>query len=158
MIIYHFYWDLGYFGFIDLRVVTQGLGLFFAQLIGLSFITISGISSRLLSLSNSYKSKIVRRILRLISISIAISILTFILDKSKSAHLLRGYQSVRKLNYKEKSNFNTLCRGSALRYLLTRSYDYLNTPKKALIKIKDPKEYLDKLNFHRKLNSFKDYS
>ena len=82
----------------------------------------------------------------------------FILDKSKSSQLLKGYQSVRKLNYKEKSNFNTLCRGSALRYLLTRSYDYLNTPKKALIKIKDPKEYLDKLNFHRKLNSFKDYS
>ncbi len=82
----------------------------------------------------------------------------FILDKSKSSQLLKGYQSIRKLNYKEKSNFNTLCRGSALRYLLTRSYDYLNTPKKALIKIKDPKEYLDKLNFHRKLNSFKDYS
>ena len=82
----------------------------------------------------------------------------FVLDKSKSSQLLKGYQSVRKLNYKEKSNFNTLCRGSALRYLLTRSYDYLNTPKKALIKIKDPKEYLDKLNFHRKLNSFKDYS
>ena len=82
----------------------------------------------------------------------------FILDKSKSAQLLRGYQSIRKLNAKEKNNFNTLCRGSALRYLLTRSYDYLNTPKKALIKIKDPKEYLDKLNFHRKLNSFRDYN
>ncbi len=82
----------------------------------------------------------------------------FVLDKNKSAQLLRGYQSIRKLNSKEKSNFNTLCRGSALRYLLTRSYDYLNTPKKALIKIKDPKEYLDKLNFHRKLNSFRDYN
>ena len=82
----------------------------------------------------------------------------FVLNKNKSSQLLKGYQSVRKLNAKEKSNFNTLCRGSALRYLLTRSYDYLNTPKKALIKIKDPREYLDKLNFHRKLNSFEDYS
>ena len=82
----------------------------------------------------------------------------FVLDKNKSIQLLKGYQTVRKLNSIEKSNFNTLCRGSALRYLLTRSYDYLNTPKKALIKIKDPKEYLDKLNFHRNLNSFKDYS
>ena len=81
----------------------------------------------------------------------------FILDKNKSAQLLKGYQSVRKLNSKEKDYFNTLCRGSALRYLLTRSYDYLNTPKKALIKIKDPKEYFDKLNFHRGLKSFKDY-
>tara|TARA_B100001029_G_C15032289_1_gene437781 strand:+ start:438 stop:1406 length:969 start_codon:yes stop_codon:yes gene_type:complete len=82
----------------------------------------------------------------------------FVLNKSKSSQLLKGYQSIRKLSSKEKTNFNTLCRGSALRYLLTRSYDYLNTPKKALIKIKDPKEYLDKLNFHRKLNSFKDYN
>tara|TARA_Y100001970_G_scaffold280583_1_gene389806 strand:- start:1360 stop:2325 length:966 start_codon:yes stop_codon:yes gene_type:complete len=82
----------------------------------------------------------------------------FVLDKSRSAQLLKGYQSIRKLNSKEKNSFNTLCRGSALRYLITRSYDYLNTPKKALIKIKDPKEYLDKLNFHRKLNSFKDYN
>ena len=81
----------------------------------------------------------------------------YVLDKNKSSQLLKGYETVRKLNSKEKSNFNTLCRGSALRYLLTRSYDYLNTPKKALIKIKDPREYLDKLNFHRELNSFQDY-
>ena len=53
--------------------------------------------------------------------------------------------------------FNLMCRGSALRYLLTRTFDYLNTPKNAVIKIKDPKEYLQKLNFHRKLRSFKDY-
>tara|TARA_B100000886_G_scaffold329611_1_gene279152 strand:- start:199 stop:876 length:678 start_codon:yes stop_codon:yes gene_type:complete len=82
MIIYHFYWDLGYFGFIDLREVTQGLGLFFAQLIGISFITIAGISSRLLSLFNSCEAKIVKRIFRLMTISITISILTFILDKN----------------------------------------------------------------------------
>ena len=82
----------------------------------------------------------------------------FVLDKKRSSNLLKGYQSVRKLSEIEKRNLNTLCRGSALRYLLTRSYDYLNTPKKAIIKIKDPKEYIDKLNFHRNLSSFKDYS
>tara|TARA_B100001057_G_scaffold494585_1_gene591468 strand:- start:236 stop:1201 length:966 start_codon:yes stop_codon:yes gene_type:complete len=82
----------------------------------------------------------------------------FVLDKKKSSHLLKGYQSVRKLNEIEKKNLNTLCRGSALRYLLTRSYDYLNTPKQAIIKIKDPKEYIDKLNYHRNLSSFEDYS
>ena len=70
---------------------------------------------------------------------------------------LKGYQSVRKLSLNEKNNLNTLCRGSALRYLLTRSYDYLNTPKSALINIKDPLEYLDKLNFHRNMSSFEDY-
>ncbi len=83
---------------------------------------------------------------------------SFVLDKRKSSKLLKGYQSIRKLSLKEKNSLNTLCRGSALRYLLTRSYDYLNTPKNAIIKIKDPMEYLDKLNFHRNLSSFKDYS
>ena len=82
----------------------------------------------------------------------------FVLDKKKSSQLLKGYQSVRKLSLKEKNNLNILCRGSALRYLLTRAYDFLNTPKNAIIKIKDPLEYLHKLNLHRNLNSFKDYS
>ena len=81
----------------------------------------------------------------------------FIFDKTKSARLLKGYRSVRKLNINEMKYFNIMCRGSALRYLLTRAFDYLNTPKSAIIKIKDPKEYVQKLNFHRKLRSFKDY-
>ncbi len=81
----------------------------------------------------------------------------FTLNQNKSSNLLRGYQSIRKLTNKEKKNFNILCIGSALRYLLTRAYDYLNTPKTALIKIKDPREYIQKLNFHKNLNSFKDY-
>ncbi len=113
MIIYHFFWDLGYFGFIDLRVVTQGLGLFLAQLIGFSFITIAGISSRLLSLSNSYKSKIIRRIFRLMTISIAISILTFILDKNNFIffgilHFLSVCSLISLLLIKIKSNFQLL--------------------------------------------------
>ena len=82
----------------------------------------------------------------------------FKLNKKKSSKLIKGYQSVKKLSKSEKGNLNTLCRGSALRYLLTRSYDYVNTPKNALIKIKDPKEYIQKLNFHRNMSSFKDYS
>tara|TARA_B100000686_G_scaffold219782_1_gene226870 strand:+ start:1202 stop:2173 length:972 start_codon:yes stop_codon:yes gene_type:complete len=82
---------------------------------------------------------------------------TFVLDRKKSSKLLSGYQSVRKLTLSEKKSFNILCRGSALRYLLTRSYDYLNTPKNALINIKDPREYLQKLNFHRNFNSFNEY-
>ena len=50
-----------------------------------------------------------------------------------------------------------MCRGSALRYLLTRSFDYLNTPKSAIIKIKDPREYIQKLTFHSNLDSFIEY-
>ena len=61
------------------------------------------------------------------------------------------------LSEKDKTSLNVLCRGAALRYLLTRTYDYLNTPKSAVIKIKNPREYIQKLNFHKKINSFNDY-
>ena len=57
----------------------------------------------------------------------------------------------------EKNSLNTLCRGAAIRYLLTRLYDFSNTPKTALIKIKDPNEYYQKLLTHNNLNTFKDY-
>ena len=57
----------------------------------------------------------------------------YFLNKSKSTNLIKGYESIRKLTSNEKKYFNILCRGSALRYLLTRAYDYLNTPKDAYI-------------------------
>ena len=82
----------------------------------------------------------------------------YVLNKRKSSNLLKGYESIRKLKNIEKKNFNTMCKGSALRYLLTRAYDYLNTPRNAIIKIKDPKEYIQKLNFHRGINSYKTYT
>ncbi len=81
----------------------------------------------------------------------------YTLNRKKSSNLLKGYETIRKLRHSEKKHFNTLCRASALRYLLTRSYDYLNTPKNAIIKIKNPKEYLHKLNFHKNLYKFQDY-
>ena len=58
---------------------------------------------------------------------------------SKIKSLIEGYESVKKISSREKSAINVLCRGAALRYLLTRLYDYTNTPKTALIKIKNPK-------------------
>ena len=81
----------------------------------------------------------------------------YFLNKNKSTNLIKGYESIRKLNNNEKKCFNILCRGSALRYLLTRAYDYLNTPKDAYIKIKDPREYIQKLRYHQNINTFKDY-
>ena len=81
----------------------------------------------------------------------------YFLNKNKSTNLIKGYESIRKLDQDEKNYFNILCRGSALRYLLTRSYDWLNTPKNAYIKIKDPGEYIQKLKYHKNLNEFKDY-
>ena len=82
MVTYHFCWDLGYFGFIDQRLITQGFGLFIAQLIVLSFITIAGISSRLLSLLDNFKKKFLKRLFKLVFISFLISTTTFVLDKN----------------------------------------------------------------------------
>ena len=81
----------------------------------------------------------------------------FIFNKKKSKNLLKGYSSVRKLSKDEKKSLNVLCRGAALRYLLTRTYDYLNTPKSAVIKIKNPREYIQKLIIHNKFSNFKNY-
>ena len=79
------------------------------------------------------------------------------LNKSKVLNLIKGYEKVRRISINEKNSLNILCRAAALRYLLTRIYDYFNTPKTALIKVKDPKEYFQKLIIHNKLTTYKDY-
>ena len=81
----------------------------------------------------------------------------FKINKHKVNSLLKGYEKVRKFTSKEKTYLNILCLGSAFRYLLTRLYDFSNTPKTALIKIKDPKEYYQKLLAHKQLKTFKNY-
>jgi len=81
----------------------------------------------------------------------------FVFNKKKSTNLIKGYSKIRRISDKEKKSLNILCRGAALRYLLTRTYDYLNTPKSAVIKIKNPREYIQKLKVHNKFNNFKNY-
>ena len=81
----------------------------------------------------------------------------FILNKKKVKNLIKGYESIKNISNKEKNSLNILCRGAALRYFLTRLYDYTNTPKTALIMIKDPREYYQKLIIHNNLKNFKAY-
>jgi len=81
----------------------------------------------------------------------------FYINKTKVKNLIKGYETKRKLSSREKDSLNILCRGAALRYFLTRLYDYTNTPKTALIKIKNPREYYQKLVTHNKLKTYKDY-
>ena len=83
--------------------------------------------------------------------------LEFKINKKKIKSLINGYESVKRISLKEKKSLNILCRGAAMRYFLTRLYDYTNTPKTALIKIKDPSEYYQKLLIHNNLSSYKDY-
>ena len=81
----------------------------------------------------------------------------FEINKQKIKNLIKGYESIKKISLKEKKSLNILCKGAAIRYLLTRLYDYSNTPKTALIKIKNPNEYYQKLTIHNKLLNYKDY-
>jgi homoserine kinase type II len=68
---------------------------------------------------------------------------------TKARALLKGYNSVRQLKEEEIEALPLLARGSALRFLLTRLYDWFNTPETAIVKRKDPMEYWRKLTFHQ---------
>lgn len=76
---------------------------------------------------------------------------------SKGTALLKGYQSVRELSQEEIAALPILAHGSALRFFLTRLYDWLTTPEGALVVKKDPIEYLRKMRFHRTVKSAADY-
>ncbi|MBS7809749.1 homoserine kinase [Roseococcus pinisoli] len=66
---------------------------------------------------------------------------------TKARSLLREYSARRPLSAEERAALPALCRGAALRFLLTRLYDWVNTPKGAMVTRKDPLEYLYKLRF-----------
>jgi homoserine kinase type II len=68
---------------------------------------------------------------------------------TKARLMLASYRGVRSLTPEEFGALPLLARGSALRFLLTRLYDWLNHPPGALVRRKDPLEYLQKLRFHR---------
>jgi homoserine kinase type II len=76
---------------------------------------------------------------------------------TKGRALLAGYESVRPLSADERVALPVLARGAALRFLLTRAYDWLNTPPGALVSPKDPLEYLRKLRFHQSIASATSY-
>jgi len=66
---------------------------------------------------------------------------------TKSRALIRAYEGVRPLARAERAALPVLCRGAAIRFLLTRLYDWTHTPPGALVTRKDPLEYLRKLRF-----------
>jgi homoserine kinase type II len=68
---------------------------------------------------------------------------------TKAKVMIAGYRQVRPLTVNEINALPLLARGAALRFLLTRTYDWLNTPEGALVKRKDPMEYVRKLRFHQ---------
>jgi len=68
---------------------------------------------------------------------------------TKARLMLANYRAERPLEPAEYEALPLLARGAALRFLLTRLYDLLNHPAGALVRPKDPLEYLAKLRFHR---------
>lgn len=76
---------------------------------------------------------------------------------TKARAMLQAYENERKLTEAELAALPLLARGAALRFLLTRTYDLLNTDANALVKTKDPNEYLRKLRFHQRVTSYRDY-
>jgi homoserine kinase type II len=78
-------------------------------------------------------------------------------DAAKGKALIEGYRSLRPLDAEEIANLPLLARGAALRFLLTRAYDWINTPAGALVQRKDPLEYLTKLRFHQAVRTLADY-
>lgn len=80
---------------------------------------------------------------------------TYNVDKGRA--LLEGYVAVRSLSSDEVAALPLLSHGAALRFFLTRLYDWLMTPEGALVVKKDPIEYLRKMRFHRTVQSAADY-
>ncbi|MDR3435944.1 homoserine kinase [Telmatospirillum sp.] len=71
---------------------------------------------------------------------------------TKARLMLSSYQKVRPLSAAEFNALPILARGAATRFLLTRLYDWLNTPPGAFVKRKDPLEYERKLRFHAEID------
>lgn len=78
-------------------------------------------------------------------------------NATKARALLSGYERVRRLSEAERDALPLLCRGSALRFLLTRLFDWLNHPPGAFVRPKDPLEYARKLRFHQGVRSVGEY-
>jgi homoserine kinase type II len=78
-------------------------------------------------------------------------------NMTKGRALLHGYMRQRPLSAAETAALPILCRGAALRFLLTRLVDWLSVPPGALVRPKDPLEYYRKLRFHQTIASARDY-
>jgi homoserine kinase type II len=76
---------------------------------------------------------------------------------TKARAFLNAYGRERKLSFPEQDALPLLARGAALRILLTRLVDWFNVPPGALVRPKDPLEYVRKLRFQQGVKSVRDY-
>lgn len=83
--------------------------------------------------------------------------LTHEFNITRARHLLHHYHAIRPISEAELEALPVLARGAALRFLLTRTYDWLNRVEGALVKPKDPMEYVLKLQFHQQVKHHGEY-
>ena len=76
---------------------------------------------------------------------------------TKGRALIAGYESVRRLEPRERYALPVLARGAAMRFFLTRLVDLASTPKDALVKPHNPMDYAERLGFHRQAKGPEDY-
>ncbi|MBO6825438.1 MAG: homoserine kinase [Sneathiella sp.] len=76
---------------------------------------------------------------------------------TKARKLLSAYGKVRLIEKSELDALPLLCQGAAVRFYLTRLYDWINQVEGALVKPKSPEEYLKKIRFHRDVKTVQDY-
>jgi homoserine kinase type II len=78
-------------------------------------------------------------------------------NATKAVALLAGYEEVRPLQPDEAEALPLLARGAALRFFLTRFYDWLTVPDGAMVMKKDPLEFLRYSRFHRTIKTTGEY-
>ena len=76
---------------------------------------------------------------------------------TKSRGLIAGYRRHRSLTEAEAAALPLLCAGAALRFMLTRLYDWLNRDTDAFVRPKDPREFARRLRFHLAVKSPQEY-
>ncbi len=76
---------------------------------------------------------------------------------TKGQAVINAYRAARPLSEAEIAALPVLMRGAALRFLLTRTYDWLNQDPNAMVRVKDPREYSKKLRFHNKVKHAREY-
>jgi homoserine kinase type II len=76
---------------------------------------------------------------------------------TKGQAVINAYRAARPLSEAEIAALPVLMRGAALRFLLTRTFDWLNQDPNAMVRVKDPREYSKKLRFHNKVKHAREY-
>ena len=90
--------------------------------------------------------------------AVAVSFIgTGIMGGSMAGHLLAAGHPVHVHSRTRGKAEPLLARGAAIRFLLTRSYDWLNRPPNALVQPHNPFDYVRRLRFHQTVRSIAAY-